>query len=108
MTTASSTNIDWNDKDLYRQVVEQVEEIGVQRMKAQPGMSEADFFSGAMAAMTALGLTPSKYPASWTLGLMFGKPPLARRMENKLRTRDDSRAAQVARPEPGSEIHDDQ
>ena len=32
--------IDWDDKTLYRQVVEQVEEIGLQRMKAQPGMSD--------------------------------------------------------------------
>ena len=102
MTTASSTNIDWNDKALYRQVVEQVEEIGVQRMKAQPGMSEADFFAGAMAALTALGLTPIQYPASWTLGLMFGKPPLARRMESERLARDDSRAAQGTQPEPGS------
>ena len=105
--------IDWNDKDLYRQVVEQVEEIGLQRMKAQPGMSEADFFSGAMAALTALGMTPIQYPASWTLGLMFGKPPLARRMENERLARDaamggDGRAAQDAQPEPGSETHNDQ
>lgn len=42
--------IDWNDKTLYRQVVEQVEEIGLQRMKAQPRMNEADFFAGALAA----------------------------------------------------------
>jgi hypothetical protein len=56
-----------------------------------------------MASMTALGLTPSKYPASWTLGLMFGQPPLARRMESKRLARDDSRAAQDAQPEPGSE-----
>jgi len=95
--------IDWNDKDLYRQVIEQVEEIGLQRMKAQPDMSEADFFSGAMAATTALGMTPIQYPASWTLGLMFGKPPLARRMENELRARDACRAAEDAQPEPSSE-----
>jgi hypothetical protein len=119
MTTASSTNIDWNDKDLYRQVVQQVEEIGLQRMKAQPGMSEADFFAGAMAStpaprlrlgagagVTALGLAPSKYPASWTLGLMFGTPPLARRMESERLARDDSRAAQDAMPELGSETCD--
>jgi hypothetical protein len=94
--------IDWNDKDFYRQVVEQVEEIGVQRMKAQPGMSEADFraAAGAMAALTALGLTPIQYPASWTLGLMFGKPPLARRMESERLARDDGRAAQDVQPEP--------
>lgn len=94
--------IDWDDKDTYRQIIEQVEEIGVQRMKAQPGMSEADFFAGAMAALTALGLTPIQYPASWTLGLMFGKPPLARRMENELQARDACRAAQDVQPEPGS------
>ena len=92
--------IDWNDKDLYRQVVEQVEEIGLQRMKAQPGMSEPDFFAGAMAALTALGMMPIRYPASWTLGIMFGKSPLARRMESERMARDDSRAAQDARPEP--------
>lgn len=109
-------DINWNDKDLYRRVVEQVEEIGLQRMKAQPGMSEADFFAGAMAAtpaprlrldagagVTTLGMTPIQYPASWTLGLMFGKPPLARRMENELRARDACCAAQDAQPEPGSE-----
>jgi hypothetical protein len=95
--------IDWNDKDLYSQVVEQVEEIGLQRMKAQPGMSEADFFAGAMATTTALGMTPIQYPSSWTLGLMFGKSPLARRMESEQRARDDRRAAQDAQPEPGSE-----
>jgi hypothetical protein len=95
--------IDWDDKDTYRQIIEQVEEIGVQRMKAQPGMSEADFFAGAMAALTALGLTPIQYPASWTLGLMFGKAPLARRMESERLARDDSRATQGAQPEPGSE-----
>jgi len=113
--------IDWNDKTLYRQVVEQVEEIGLQRMKAQPGMSEADFFAGAMAStpaprlwlgagagVTALGMTPIQYPASWTLGIMFGKPPLARRIESELLARDaavggDGRAAQDAQPEPGSE-----
>ncbi len=94
--------IDWNDKALYSQVVEQVEEIGLQRMKAQPGMSEADFFAGAMAAMTALGMTPIQYPASWTLGLMFGKPPLAQRMEDELQARDLSLAAQDAQPEPVS------
>ena len=96
-------NIDWDDKDLYRQVIDQVEEIGLQRMKAQPGMDEADFFSGAMAAMTVLGMTPIQYPASWTLGLMFGKPPLARRMEHELRARDACCADQDAQPEPGSE-----
>jgi hypothetical protein len=95
--------IDWNDKTLYRQVVEQVEEIGLQRMKAQPGMNEADFFAGAMAATTALGMTPIQYPSSWTLGLMFGKSPLARRMESERLARDDRRAAQDARSEPGSE-----
>ena len=100
--------IDWNDKDLYRQVVEQVEEIGLQRMKAQPGMNEADFFAGAMAAMTALGMTPIQYPASWTLGIMFGKSPLTRRIESELLARDaavggDGRAAQDAQPEPSSE-----
>lgn len=100
--------IDWDDKTLYRQVVEQVEEIGLQRMKAQPDMNEADFFSGAMAAMTVLGMTPIQYPARWTLGLMFGKPPLARRIESELLARDaavggDGRAAQDAQPEPGSE-----
>jgi hypothetical protein len=98
--------IDWDDKDIYRQIIEQVEEIGLQRMKAQSDMSEADFFAGAMAAWTALGMAPIQYPASWTLGLMFGKPPLARRMENELRTRDDGHAAQDARPEPGSATHD--
>jgi hypothetical protein len=101
-------NIDWNDKDLYKQVIEQVEEIGLQRMKAQPGMSEADYFAGAMATLTALGMMPIQYPASWTLGLMFGKPPLARRMENERLARDDSRAAQDTYREPGSETHDDQ
>ena len=94
--------IDWNDKDLYRRVVEQVEEIGLQRMKAQPGMGEADFFAGAMAALTTLGMTPIQYPARWTLGLMFGKPPLARRMENELQARDACRAAQDAQSEPVS------
>ena len=99
--------IDWTDKDLYRRVVEQVEEIGLERMKAQPGMSETDFFAGAMAAMTALGMTPIQYPSSWTLGLMFGKSPLARRMESELHARDAAasdhgRAAQGAPPEPGS------
>ena len=101
-------DINWNDKDLYRRVVEQVEEIGVQRMKAQPGMSEADFFAGAMAAMTTLGMAAIQYPASWTMGLMFGKPPLARRMENERLARDACRAVQGAHPEPGSETHDDQ
>jgi hypothetical protein len=100
--------IDWDDKTLYSQVVEQVEEIGLQRMKAQPGMSEADFFAGAMAATTALGMTPIQYPASWTLGLMFGKPPLARRIESELLARDaavsgDGRATEDAQPEPSSE-----
>jgi hypothetical protein len=95
--------IDWDDKDLYRQVVEKVEEIGLQRMKAQPGMSEADFFAGAMAATTALGMTPIQYPSSWTLGIMFGKPPLARRMESERLAHDDNRAVREAQPEPGSE-----
>jgi hypothetical protein len=94
--------IDWDDKDIYKQIIEQVEEIGLGRMKAQPGMSEADFFAGAMAAWTALGLAPIQYPASWTLGLMFGKPPLARRMENELRARDACCAVQDAQPEPVS------
>jgi hypothetical protein len=94
--------IDWNDKDLYRQVVEQVEQIGLQRMKAQPGMNEADFFAGAMATLTALGMMPIRYPSSWTLGIMFGKSPLARRMESERMAREDRRAAQEALPEPGS------
>ena len=94
--------IDWSDKTLYRQVVEQVEEIGLQRMKAQPGMNEADFFAGAMAATTALGMTPIQYPSSWTLGIMFGKSPLARRMESERLAHDDRRAAQEVLPEPGS------
>jgi hypothetical protein len=101
-------DINWNDKYLYRRVVEQVEEIGVQRMKAQPGMSEADFFAGAMAALTALGMMPIQYPSSWTLGIMFGKSPLTRRIESELLARDtavsgDGRAAQDAQPEPSSE-----
>jgi hypothetical protein len=95
--------IDWDDKNLYRQVVEQVEEIGLQRMKAQPDMSEADFFAGAMATMTALGLTPNKYPARWTLGLMFDTPPLAWRMENELQARGAFPIAQDTYREPGSE-----
>ena len=92
--------IDWDDKTLYSQVVEQVEEIGLQRMKAQPGMNEADFFAGAMAATTALGMTPIQYPSSWTLGIMFGKSPLARRMDSERLARDDRRAAQEVLPEP--------
>jgi len=94
--------IDWTDKDLYRRVVEQVEEIGLERMKAQPGINEADFFAGAMATMTALGMTSMQYPSSWTLGIMFGKSPLARRMESELHAHDGSRAAQDVQPEPGS------
>jgi hypothetical protein len=92
--------IDWSDRDLYRRVVEQVEEIGLRRMKIQPGMSEVDFFDGAMAALTALGMTPIQYPSSWTLGLLFGKSPLARRMESERLACDGSRAAQDAPPEP--------
>ena len=90
--------IDWDDKDIYRQIIEQVEEIGLQRMKAQSDMSEADFFAGAMAAWTALGMAPNKYPSSWTLGIMFGKSPLARRMESERLARDDSRADHGAQP----------
>ena len=75
--------INWNDKNFYAQVVEQVEAIGLSRMKSQPGMNEADFFAGAMAAMTALGLEPVQYPAGWTLGIMFGRPPIARRMKRE-------------------------
>jgi hypothetical protein len=116
--------IDWNDKNLYSQVVEQVEEIGMQRMKAQPHMDEADFGAaagamattpaprlrlGAGAGVTALGKRPIQYPAGRTLGLMFGKSPLARRMESERHardaaTRDDGQAAQDAQPESGSEV----
>jgi hypothetical protein len=97
-------NINWDDEDLYKKVIDQVEEIGISRMTAQPStMNEADFFAGAMAAMTALGMTPIQYPSSWTLGIMFGKPPLARRMENELQARDACRAVQDAQPEPGPE-----
>lgn len=99
MTTAPSPIIDWNDKTLYRRVVEQVEEIGLQRMKAQPDMSEADFFAGAMAALTALGMMPIQYPSSWTLGIMFGKSPLARRIDSERLALDESRVAQAAQSE---------
>lgn len=76
-------SIDWNDKDFYARVVEQVEEIGLSRMRSQPRMDEADFFAGAMAALTALGMKPVQYPAGWTLGILFGRPPLARRMQRE-------------------------
>ena len=69
--------VDWADRETYLGVIRAVEEVGKKRYSTQGTMSDADFFAGALAAMQALGLTPEKWPSSWTLGLMFGrKSPL--------------------------------
>ena len=71
MTSEVTIELNWDDKDFYANLMRQVEGFGRDRLKVQPNMNEADFLAGALSAMTALGLKPSKYPASWTLGLMF-------------------------------------
>lgn len=67
-----NSEINWDDKEFYAHIIEQVEAFGIDRVKVQPDMGEADFFAGALSAMTTLGLKLVKYPARWTLGLMFG------------------------------------
>lgn len=69
--------IDWGDDVFYRAVLAGIEAAGRSRVAAQPGMSDADFLAGALAALKVLGLDGLHYPSSWTLGLMFtGKSPL--------------------------------
>lgn len=79
IVTATRLQWDINGKpnDLWQQVVQAVEARGRQRKQVQgKAMSDADFFTGAMAVMEALGLPRTLYPASWTLGIMMGKSPL--------------------------------
>ena len=59
--------------ELWQHIVRHVEAIGRDRVQAQPTMSDADFLSGAMAAMNAMGMPLLHAPASWTIGLMFGR-----------------------------------
>lgn len=73
-----------SDEERLR-IILAVEESGRKRVAVQPGMNDADFLAGALAVMQALGLEPHRWPASWTLGLMFtGKSPL-----REERTSDD-------------------
>lgn len=67
-----TTHIDWTDEARYSGIVRAVEDAGAKRLLARGEVNEADFLAGALAAMKALGLAPTRYPSSWTLGMMFG------------------------------------
>lgn len=62
------------DSETRSRVIAEVERAGKKRYEAQGGVfSDADFAAGALAAMQAMGLKLIDFPASWTLGIMFGR-----------------------------------
>lgn len=68
--------LNW-DKATYQYLIQVVEKRGRERLKSQGSdMNDADFLTGALTVMYALGLKPSQWPRRWIFGLMSGNSPL--------------------------------
>jgi hypothetical protein len=68
--------LNWDDAT-YKYVIQVVEERGRERLQSQGSdMNDADFLTGALTVMYALGLKPNQWPGRWIFGLMSDKSPL--------------------------------
>jgi len=65
-------------------IIDHVEARGRGRIAMQKrggrDMSDADFLTGALAAMEAIGITSDQWPPDWIFGLMTDDSPLRRKL----------------------------
>jgi hypothetical protein len=68
--TSISQTVPPMDEETRQRVLDYVIKVGKERARIWgKEFSDADFATGALAAMEAMGLSPLKFPASFTLGI---------------------------------------